>query len=324
MGSKNRDFWYNEISLIMKTPTPHTVEKGSIRPFEVVQALVALELADVDDPVLSYFDFFADQVPVGAASFVHVLPKIDFFNDTSDRNTHPYEIDRDILRKMEVKIRERLPRETSVYVEFDVREGNPLEEILKDAEDISADLVVIGQRSETETHGILAKNLVRKVKGNALIVPDRTQADIKRVLIPIDFSANSIRALQTAIALNKRLHEPAQLICMNVYDMPNLSIYKTGKTREQLKRMLEEDRNSAFKAFLHTYASELEDQIQTVLIERDLPGIARYILEFSGDNGIDLIVMGAKGHSKVDLLLMGSVTEKLLTLNDKIPTMVVK
>ncbi|MBK8489753.1 MAG: universal stress protein [Saprospirales bacterium] len=312
----------------MKTPSQNTTEMAVISPFEVIQALVALELADADEPVLNFFDFFSGQVPVGAAYFIHVLPKIDFYNEILERNgkhgDHPYEIDRDVLQRMELKIKDRLPRENSIYVEFDIKEGDPLEEILKDAEDIGADLIIIGQRSETEAHGILAKNLVRKAKGNALVVPDRTQAAIKNILIPIDFSANSIRALQTAIALNKRLYEPANLTCLNIYDMPNLSVYKIGKTREQLKNMLEEDRNNAFKAFLHTYASEVEHEIKTVLVERDLPGIARYVLDFADENAIDFIIMGAKGHSKVDLLLMGSVTEKLLTMNDKIPTLVVK
>jgi nucleotide-binding universal stress UspA family protein len=312
----------------MKTSNQETAEKAIIQPFEVVQALVALELAEVDEPVLNFFDFFSSQVPVGAAYFIHVLPKIDFFDESLEgnggRGAHPYEIDRSVLERMELKIKDRLSGTSSIYTEFDIKEGDPLEEILKDAEDIGADLVVIGQRTETEAHGILAKNLVRKVKGNALVVPDQATDSIKKILIPIDFSANSIRALQAAIAMNKRLYKPAELICLNVYDMPNLSVYKTGKTREQLKNMLEEDRNNAFKAFLHTYAGEVEDQIQTVLVERDLPGIARYILDFADENGIDFVVMGAKGHSKVDLLLMGSVTEKLLTLNEKIPTLVVK
>lgn len=307
----------------MKTPSPNAIERAGIQPLEVVQSLIALELADVDEPVLSFFDFFSGQIPVGAAYFVHVLPKLDFFME-GQSTVHPYEIDRETLRKMEDKILDRLSHKNSIYVEFDVKEGNPLEEILKDAEDVGADLVVIGQRSDTEVHGVLAKNLVRKVKGNALVVPDKAQPSIRKILVPIDFSANSIRALQTAIALNKRLDVPAKLVCLNIYDMPNLSVYKTGKSREQLKNMLEEDRTNAFRAFLHTYANEIEDQIETVLVERDLPGIARYILDFAAENEVDFIVMGAKGHSKVDLLLMGSVTEKLLTLNENIPTMVVK
>jgi len=306
----------------MKKSPPKTTGKTEISPLEIVQALVGLELTETDEPVLDFFNFFSNQVPVGAAYFIHVLPKIDFFNE--DQDNQPFEIDKGVPQRIEQMIKDRLSAENSSFVDFDIKEGDTLEEILIDSEDIGADLVVIGQSSETETHGVLAKNLIRKVKGNALIVPDQAKASIKRILIPIDFSANSIRALQTAIALTKRLHEPAELICLNVYDMPNLSVYKIGKTRDQLKDMLEEDRNNAFKAFLHTYAPEVEDEIQTVLVERDLPGISRYIVDFAEENTIDFIIMGAKGHSKVDLLLMGSVTEKLLTLNKKIPTLVIK
>ena len=47
-------------------------------------------------------------------------------------------------------------------------------------------------------------------------------------------------------------------------------------------------------------------------------------MDYAYDKKADLIVMGAKGHSQVELLLMGSVTEKVLAVNESIPTLVVK
>lgn len=59
-------------------------------------------------------------------------------------------------------------------------------------------------------------------------------------------------------------------------------------------------------------------------MKKEKPGISKYILEFGRKEKVDFIIMGAKGHSKVENLLMGSVTEKLLTINDSIPTLVIK
>ena len=47
-------------------------------------------------------------------------------------------------------------------------------------------------------------------------------------------------------------------------------------------------------------------------------------MDFAKQHNVDLIVTGAKGHSQVELLLLGSVTEKLLAINDSLPTLVVK
>jgi nucleotide-binding universal stress UspA family protein len=306
----------------MKTSPAAVKETTDSLSLEIVQALLALELADVDHPMLDFFNFFSSQIPVGAAHLIHVLPNIDFFHETNGLS--PYEIDQEVINRMEEEIKGRLPGNHSIYLQFDIKQGDPLEEILRDAEEIDADLVVMGNRSDTEVHNVPAQNLVRKVKGNALVIPDQAKPQITHILVPIDFSANSIRALQAALALNQQLDKPARITCVNVYDMPNLSVYKLGRSREQLKALIEEDRNSAFQAFLHTYAGEQEENIQTALIERDLPGISRYIYDYAQEKGADLVVMGAKGHSKVDLLLMGSVTEKWLSINDKIPSLIVK
>ncbi len=48
------------------------------------------------------------------------------------------------------------------------------------------------------------------------------------------------------------------------------------------------------------------------------------IMKYSDENKGDLLVMGARGHSKVHLLLIGSVTEKVLSLTKRTPVLVVK
>ena len=88
--------------------------------------------------------------------------------------------------------------------------------------------------------------------------------------------------------------------------------------------MVEEDRMAAFDAFIATHLSEGEDNIEQQLVEKDRPGIAHYVMDYAKEQDVDFIVMGARGHSKVELLLLGSVTESVLAGNKHIPTLVVK
>lgn len=290
--------------------------------------MVALELGVTDDKILEYMDFFTREVPTGAVYFLHVLPKFDLFNTMMEREAQAlvsnYEINDEVISRMERKIRTRLTDDNTVHIEFDVKEGNPLEELLEDAADVKADLVVIGQRSGVSEHGILAKNLARKAECNALIIPDKARPGIARILVPVDFSEFSIKALRTAVALKMELFESAEVVCLNVYEIPNLSVYKIQKTREQFQEMLEKDHRDAFDAFLNTHIPEHKDEVRVELACREGSGVAQYIVEYAENNKADLIVMGAKGHSQVELLLMGSVTEKVLAVNDTIPTLVVK
>ena len=305
-----------------------TTSPTAIQPFQVRQAIVALELGPTDDRILEYLNFFTREIPTGAAYFLHVLPRFDLFNTMVEREAQAvvsnYEINDEVVARMERKIRARLANDNAVHIEFDVKEGDPLEELLEDAADVKADLVVIGQRSGVSHHGILAKNLARKATCNALIIPDEAKAQISRILVPIDFSEYSIKALRTAIALKLELYEPAEIVCLNVFEVPNLSVYKIQKTREQFQEMLEKDHREAFDAFLNTHVPDYKGDIKVELICREGAGIAQYIMDYAAGEEASLIVMGAKGHSQVELLLMGSVTEKLLAINESIPTLVVK
>jgi len=300
-----------------------------VKPFEVNQAMVALELGNTDDAILHYLNFLTQKIPTQALYFLHVLPEINLYNTLYEEEArtvfgNDYELDRDVIERMELSIKGKIAAEKDLFIEFDVKEGNPLEQLLQDADEVKADLVVIGQKTTPGSHGILAKKLARQVSCNALVIPDQARRNITSILVPIDFSPNSAEALKTAVAINKQLPEPAEIVVLNVYEVPDLSVYKIGKTREQLHAMLEEDRTAALQAFIRRFVPEAEDSIRKELIPKDMPGVANYLMDFALENDTDFIVMGAKGHSKVELLLLGSVTEKMLTLNKSIATLIVK
>lgn len=88
--------------------------------------------------------------------------------------------------------------------------------------------------------------------------------------------------------------------------------------------MVEQDRREAIDIFLRDHIGEGYSNVETQLISKELPGVAHYLMEFADEAGVDFIVIGAKGHSKLELLLLGSVTENLLVDNEEIPTLVIK
>lgn len=306
----------------------NTSKSQKIEPFQIRQGMLALELGSTDSKTLEYLDFLTNQVPTGAIYFLHVLPRFDVLNSMLGRQgegmVSNYEINDEVVAKMEEEIRTRMSTHEGMHVQFDVKEGAPLEQLLEDAKDVQSDLVIIGQKSGVSRHGILAKNLARRAPGNTLIVPDQSKVQLRRILVPIDFSQHSINAMRTALSLNESLEQPAEIVAVNIYEMPNLSVYKIQRTRAQFEKMLRKDHEEAFEAFLNTHFPDHKDQIRIELIMQEAPGIAQYVMDFADEQEADMIIMGAKGHSKVELLLLGSVTEKLLAINEHIPTLVVK
>ena len=296
--------------------------------FEIKQALVGLELGPPDQVMLKYFDFLSGRIPVSAAYFMHVMPKlapIDALFEKDEVNLiGEYSVQEEVEKKMIKKVENNLSNLEEIFVEFQISMGDPLDEILKTSQQLKTDIVVIGQKSEDSFHGILAKNLVRKTKSNALIIPDQSNYTLSNMLVPIDFSPNSMRALQTAVSINRQLKEKARIICLNIYEMPNVNMYRFSRTREQYKHIVEENLAGAFEAFINAYPAADRAYIDKALVQKDVPGTGKYIMNYALNHAVDFIIMGAKGHSKVQLLLMGSVTEKVVSLNKSIPVLVVK
>jgi len=300
----------------------------SILPLHLQQVMVALELEQGDNHLLDYFDFFAQRVPIEAAHFLHVLPSFDVFNTIMEEEGQSlisnFEINEEVLNEMKAELKQKTLDIPLSSVSLDIREGNPLEELLKDATEVLPDLVLIGQKGGNGEHGILAGNLARKTKGNVLIVPEAAPRQLNRIVVPIDFSSYSVKALKMAIALKKQLGEHAKVIGVHVFKMPDISVYRIQKTYQQLEKMIEADHKEALQRFIEQHTPEIANEAELILINQEEPGIAHYILEAAQNADASMVVMGAKGYSRVELLLMGSVTEKLLSINKEIPTLVVK
>lgn len=308
-----------------KTAAYITRPEAEMAPLEIRQMMTALALSPADDSTLDYLSFLAGRIPVASAFFLHVAKQLDLYGAMLEREAQGvvsnFDFHSDQARQLDNVVRGRLGAGTQV--QCDVCEGDPLEEVLHRSMDLQADLLVLGKRNDTSSHGILANNLVRKVPCSTLVVPQGARMQLERMLVPVDFSQYSVRALQTAVAIARRMEKMPELIVAHLYELPNIFAYRLGQSEEQLAAILHADREAALKDFVNNYAQETEG-VRTIVERHEDAALARQIADVALQCDADLVVMGAKGHSKVERLLMGSVTEKLLFINDAIPVWVVK
>jgi nucleotide-binding universal stress UspA family protein len=131
--------------------------------------------------------------------------------------------------------------------------------------------------------------------------------DIKRILVPIDFSANSRRALDYAHGL--ALKFDAALHLVHVCEVPSMmtasmDAYAIANT-EWSQRLGAEAETQLVKI-----TAALRDV--TVSTEVLFGNPAKAIAEAAENNGADLIVMGTHGHGAIMHLLMGNVAERVV------------
>ncbi len=142
---------------------------------------------------------------------------------------------------------------------------------------------------------------------------------IKKILVPIDGSKSSDKAVEYAIDISERRN--AHLIALHVVHLPAYSFTPTplegmptpAITSIPLTVSIEE------RKIAEKYLNEVEEKakkvgvsIETKIVE-DRPSIIHAITEIAEKEGCDLIVMGTKGRTGIRRFLLGSVASGVVT-----------
>lgn len=137
------------------------------------------------------------------------------------------------------------------------------------------------------------------------------------LLVPVDGSQYSVEAVRTAIALGKELRVCNLHILTVVTPLAqHMSQYLTP---EKIAAFYQEEREKAIepvKALLASSGLEHHEVWQ--------PGaVAKTIVDYAHKHAVNHIVMGSRGFGAVSTILLGSVSNKVLSMTN-IPVTLVK
>jgi nucleotide-binding universal stress UspA family protein len=136
---------------------------------------------------------------------------------------------------------------------------------------------------------------------------------MKRILIATDGSAGGNRAVDYAAQLAK--HDGAELVIINVvggYGLPDkIFLAFTDSQQTWLKELLE-----SLSAELLTKARDRARSlgVATIILESRTGEVAQAIIDAAREKAADIIVVGKRGAGRITELLLGSVSEKLVSL----------
>jgi nucleotide-binding universal stress UspA family protein len=191
-----------------------------------------------------------------------------------------------------------------------IAEGVPFDQIIQHADELDANVIVIGARKPDEASrlriGITAERLCRKSTKPVWIVVPESVDDPKNILCPVDRSSPSRRALRNAIHLARRFD--ARLLVLfairPISALPGLIFLDL----ERLEENHVKTETSRFRAFLKQF--DFHNTRWEVVIRRGLP--ADVILDAAPTFSTDLIIMGSVGGTGLSRILMGSVAEQIV------------
>lgn len=127
----------------------------------------------------------------------------------------------------------------------------------------------------------------------------------KNILVPVDGSEHSARALNYALELAKCQEARVTLL----HSFGRIPMLIAGEGRQQLLRELREESEKLMEPFL---AALREAGMPPQLIVKE-GRAAQVIVDEAKAGGFDLIVMGSRGLSEVEGIIMGSVAHRVLS-----------
>lgn len=224
---------------------------------------------------------------------------------------------------------QRLSSEVERFIEKDgeielpldiaVATGDPAREILKQADAMSADLLVMGTHGRSGfdrlVFGSVTEKVLRKAPCPVMSVPPRDSGAatgiplFKRILCAVDFSDCSMRALTYAMSLAQEAD--AQLIAVHVLelreDVAERIKFPIANLEEYRKRYEQDSRERLEQAIPESVRAYCRVETQVVA------GRAyREILRIAEEQRSDLIVIGVQGRGPVDRLFFGSTTNHVV------------
>jgi nucleotide-binding universal stress UspA family protein len=213
-------------------------------------------------------------------------------------------------KEVEGQLRAFYRADASIAVDYLVRDGDASDEILRAADEVDADLIVVGIHGRSGLDrlicGSTAESVMRRSSRPVLVLRDpkasRQTWPIRLILHPTDFSGHSRPALGVARALARSngarlvlLHvAPAEVLTGGNFFAPA----DLGSEREALATMQEQSATAG-----------LEGSVETRLTQGDP---VTEILQAAEEMACDLIVMGLHGRTGLLRILMGSVAESVI------------
>lgn len=134
----------------------------------------------------------------------------------------------------------------------------------------------------------------------------------RSILVPVDYSEPSRRALELALTLDS----DAQVSVVHVWDRPSYVgeqiVTHADGSRRSLSELIRDNAEREMTEFLAQVKVPAGKQYEHRLLSGE-PVTA--ILAEASKPGYDVLVVGTNGRSGMTKLLLGSVTEKLIRLS---------
>lgn len=283
------------------------------------KAIVGLDLTEMDEILVNKVSKMVEFLGINKIYFTHVAKDLTL-PDEIKAHFPDLAASADEAIKAEVKdLIAKAHFQEGLEIEILVEEGKPMDTLCRWAKIKDVDLIIMGRKEELEGSGSLAKNMAQRAPCSVLFFTEKSKLDLpKKVLIPMDFSDHSVMTMQFAERIVEE--QNCEIVGLHIYSIPT-GYYKTGKSHEEFAEIMETHAKNDYKKFIEKHDFKAFECIYKLKENGDE---GRFIIQQAKEIGADLILMGSRGRTPSAAVLLGSIAEKLVNINNLVPMLIFK
>ena len=292
------------------------------------QILVPVDFSECSKPALEYAGRLARGIPADL-HLLHVwevpefVPRVMPGEAFLDRRALAELVERRAREELDAFVREAEKLEIPI-VSTTLACGVPPRSIVESAKRGGYDLLVLGTHGRTGfSHvmlGSVAERVVRHASCPVLTVRPQSRApkEIRKILVPVDYSEHSSASLRYASDLARSVH--AELDVVHVWDRPTyvsetVVVHDRDGSKRSLAEMIRENAEHEMREFLARFQPQ-DGETRSFPPHRLLSGEPASTLVAELERGQhDLVIVGTRGQTGLKHLLLGSIAERLVRLS---------
>ena len=210
-----------------------------------------------------------------------------------------------------------------VKIGYTIKPGREAKTILKIIEANHSNLVIIGKKFTIKGEGgVLPLRLARRATCSLLIVPEGTVPKMDKVLLPVDFSANSKLSVQRAVEISALYENKVEIVAQHVYSVPT-GYHYSGKSYDEFAEIMKKHAEEDYKKFMNSIDTK-GVYIKPVFNLDKNDNIVSDLIDMANKIQPDCIIAGAKGRTAASGIFIGSFAEKLINAEMHYPILIVR
>ncbi len=282
---------------------------------------VCLDLSNMDDILVGYSNFLTTELKPKKITFLHVIKSqkvakemIDLFPEIKNQE----DVESAIRKELKEKI-DSFFTNKKVETELLIKNGRPTDVIIETVKELKPDLTLMGKKSGYIGRGVIPRRIMKYIPSSILFVPETSRYQLKKVIVPVDFSDQSAKAVQIARELAE--DKGGAVTAQHIYNYPPRFFPYIVPEEEDEKKM-DDYLKGKRDEFIEKHS--IPDEVEFVFSLNTEGSKMDQLYDQIVHDQADMIVAASKSDKKITSIMREDFTDQMAYYRFGVPLLIIK